>query len=129
MTDHRSTLVRLLSDLTGSLDCAATISSDGIIANRVGSFDAYDNTGLARTLFGPYGDPTGTFAIAADHSENPRLLPQVYAQGDLFAFIDILDSRTVVVALGRKTVDNIDYMKLRHPFRDALATALTQKSG
>ena len=100
-------LRRLIDELTGILECAATINSEGVVSNRVGDFSRYEKLGIASALFGPRGDPLCSYRMATDYLDDRRMLPAGMSQGDLFAYVDILTPDLVVVALG--CTDSSDY--------------------
>ena len=65
-----------------NLLCAVVVNSEGTIQDRVGSFAELKGYGLLEALIGPYGDPKVTF-----DSLEGRILPRMWVQGELFAFV------------------------------------------
>src|SRR5262249_14418577 len=66
------------------LPYGAVIAANGDVVARAGDLAAFGGTGLVSALLGPYGSAKGTFAGLAG-----RPLPQMWRQGDAFAFADL----------------------------------------
>jgi hypothetical protein len=65
------------------LACGAVIDEFGEILSRVGDFASYPAQSLVSSALGPSGTPKETYA-----SLEGQPLPQIWADGDYFAFID-----------------------------------------
>jgi hypothetical protein len=65
------------------LSCGAVIDEFGEVLARGGDFDTYPEPSLVSSALGPRGTPRATFA-----SLDGQPLPQIWAEGECFAFID-----------------------------------------
>src|SRR5512140_1181575 len=65
------------------LHCGAVIDEFGDVLTRSGDFGSFPAPGLVSSLLGPTGTPRETFASLERQS-----LPQIWAEGEYFAFID-----------------------------------------
>jgi hypothetical protein len=79
-----------------SLPCAAVIAAPGLVAARIGDFAAVGSPGLVSSLLGPDGSPAATLGGLAGQE-----LPQLWEEGDAFAFIDQPAPDLAVVVFGR----------------------------
>ena len=78
-------LSRILDEILRDerLSCGAVIDELGRILIRSGDFESYPAPGLVSSLLGPAGTPHETYA-----SLDGQQLPQIWAEGGSFAFID-----------------------------------------
>jgi hypothetical protein len=76
---------RILGDVLRDegLRCGAVIDELGQVVTRAGDFESYPAPGLVSSLLGPSGTPRETFA-----GLDAQPLPQIWAEGECFAFID-----------------------------------------
>lgn len=65
------------------LSCGAVIDELGRVLMRGGDFESYPAPGLVSSLLGPSGTPHATYA-----SLDGQPLPQIWADGESFAFVD-----------------------------------------
>lgn len=65
------------------LCCGAVIDEFGQVLIRGGDFESYPAPGLVSSLLGPSGTPRETYA-----NLDGQPLPQIWAEGECFAFID-----------------------------------------
>ena len=65
------------------LCCGAVIDEFGQVLIRVGDFESYPAPSLVSSLLGPSGTPRAAYA-----SLEGQPLPQIWAEGSYFAFID-----------------------------------------
>jgi hypothetical protein len=76
---------RILEEVLRSerLACGAVIDEFGQVLSRAGDFESYPAPGLVSSALGPSGTPQATWA-----SLDGQPLPQIWADGECFAFID-----------------------------------------
>jgi hypothetical protein len=89
------------------LVCGAFFSADGIVGPRVGDFEKLQTKGLASALLGPYGSARATF-----ESLDGQLLPKMWAQGQVFAFMDKVGEDLAVVVFGQGEQNAIEQYRL-----------------
>jgi hypothetical protein len=65
------------------LRCGAVIDEFGQVLIRVGDFESYPAPSLVSSLLGPSGRPHAAYA-----SLEGQALPQIWGEGEYFAFID-----------------------------------------
>ena len=65
------------------LACGAVIDEFGEVLSRAGDFGSYPAQGLVSSALGPSGTPKETYT-----SLEGQPLPQIWADGEYFAFID-----------------------------------------
>jgi len=76
MSPLDAALENLISRHALTLKCAAIIHASVEVTNRVGDFTEFDHAGLASAVLGPYGDPCGSFQLAAQFEDDRKMLPQ-----------------------------------------------------
>ena len=82
---NRMELSRILDEILRAerLSCGAVIDELGRILVRGGDFESYPAPSLVSSLLGPAGTPHATYV-----SLEGQPLPQIWAEGVAFAFID-----------------------------------------
>lgn len=111
-----SSTIAKLEDLINrhsSLKCGAVIHATGDVTDRVGDFTHPPYQELESAVFGPYGDSTATFEMAAQYENDRKMLPQGMGQGDLFALVDKPQTEFVLVVFGEKSTDFHEHQKHR----------------
>ena len=79
-----------------TLPCGAVIATPGVVVARAGDFEAFGSPGLVSAVLGPDGSPTATLGGLGGQE-----LPQLWEQGDAFAFVDQPAPDLAVVVFGR----------------------------
>lgn len=77
------------------LSCGAVIDELGHVLIRGGNFESYPAPSLVSSLLGPSGTPRQTYA-----SLEGQPLPQIWAEGECFAFVDRPAAGIAVVLFG-----------------------------
>lgn len=103
--EMETALCRVLK--THGLVCGAIISAEGQILLRIGDYSTLEASGLASTLLGPYGSARATF-----DSLEGQLLPQIWAQGRVFAFADRWSTNLAVSVFGQSPLDAVEQCNL-----------------
>lgn len=94
MSSHDDNLCALLRE--HGLSAGFVVAVDGTTLAQVGDPAATGAGPLSATLLGSYGDARTTF-----ESLEGRILPRIWAQGDLFAFVDRPTPGLMVIVFGR----------------------------
>lgn len=77
------------------LSCGAVIDELGRVLVRSGDFESYPAPGLVSSLLGPSGTPRATYT-----GLDGQPLPQIWAEGECFAFVDRPAAGVAVVLFG-----------------------------
>jgi hypothetical protein len=96
------------------LSCGAVIDEIGRVLIRVGDFEAYPAPSLVSSLLGPSGTPHATYASLEGQS-----LPQIWAEGEYFAFIDRPISGIAFVLFGVPARSRLAFLRPRSGKNDA----------
>ena len=83
---------------------------------RAGDFTRLKTGGLVSGLLGPYGSAQATFA-----SLDGQILPKMWAQGKVFAFVDKLGLERAVVVFGQGKQSAIDQYHLSRRVGETIA--------
>jgi hypothetical protein len=100
------------------LPYGAVIAANGDLVARAGDFATFTGSGLLSALLGPYGSAKGTFAGLAG-----RPLPQMWRQGDAFAFADLPSAELAVVVFGRGRPPILDKVALSKAVQASIRSA------
>jgi hypothetical protein len=98
------------------LVCGAVISSDGQVLVRVGDYGTLRYGGLASALLGPLGSAKATFEAL-----DGQVLPKLWAQGEVFAFLDKHGPELAVVVFSQGTRDVLEQRRLSKRVGETIA--------
>ncbi len=90
------------------LSCGAVIDELGRVLTRGGDFESYPAPGLVASLLGPSGTPRETYARL-----DGQPLPQVWAEGESFAFVDRPTAGIAVVLFGVPARPRLAFLRPR----------------
>ena len=96
------------------LSCGAVIDELGRVLIRGGNFESYPAPGLVSSLLGPSGTPHATYA-----SLDGQPLPQIWAEGEYFAFIDRPTAGIAVVLFGVPARPRLAFLRRRSQEHEA----------
>jgi hypothetical protein len=96
------------------LSCGAVIDELGKVLIRGGDFESYPAPGLVSSLLGPSGTPRATYA-----GLDGQPLPQIWAEGESFAFIDRPTAGIAVVLFGVSARPRLAFLRPRSGEREA----------
>ena len=90
------------------LSCGAVIDELGHVLIRGGDFESFPAPGLVSSLLGPSGTPHATYA-----GLDGQPLPQIWAEGESFAFIDRPAAGIAVVLFGVPARPRLAFLRPR----------------
>jgi hypothetical protein len=90
------------------LHCGAVIDELGHVLTRVGDFDSYPAPSLVSSLLGPSGTPREAYAGLDGQS-----LPQIWQEGECFAFIDRPTPGIAFVFFGAPVQSRLGFLRPR----------------
>jgi hypothetical protein len=88
--------------------CGAVIDEFGQILARAGDFESYPAPGLVSSILGPSGTPQAAYASLEGQS-----LPQIWAEGPYYAFIDRPMPGTAFVLFGVPARSGLGFLRPR----------------
>ncbi|MGA7992757.1 MAG: hypothetical protein WCC53_15080 [Thermoanaerobaculia bacterium] len=91
-----------------SLSCGAVIDEFGEVLARAGNFETFPEPSLVSSALGPSGTPRATYA-----SLDGQPLPQIWAEGQCFAFIDRPTPGVAFVLFGVLTRPRLAFLRPR----------------
>jgi hypothetical protein len=105
------------------LSCGAVIDEFGQVLARAGDFESYPAPTLVSSALGPSGTPRETYA-----SLDGQPLPQIWADGECFAFIDRPAPGVAFVLFGIPAAARARFAFLRPRSGEHEALSLVERS-